>query len=278
MPPPNSALEELFAAERSFARASTEYGVRAAFLEYFAQGGVDFRPGPGPMRERLLSRPAPADPMAFVLDWSPQAGAVALSGDLGFTTGPYSLRNQRDASVPASYGYFFSIWKRENRVWRVAVDAGVSTPGAPEPESRGAVARESDTPSPWLPPWATRRGRGQGALLALEQEPRSLDPEPAGAPSYFELLAGSVRLLRENSYAVHGADAVRKALAAAGRTVRWTPAGSGAAESDDLGYTYGSYVRMNGAAEEAVGYYVHVWQREDAGGWRIAAEVMLPAE
>ena len=271
-------LEDLFAAERSFALTSTEHGMREAFLEYFAQDGVDFHPGPGPMRERLLARPAPADPLAFVLDWSPQAGAVASSGDLGYTTGPYSLRNQRDASVPTRYGYFFSIWKRENGVWRVAVDAGVSTPRAPEPELRSALAGQSKSPSPWLPPWAARRGRGPEALLALEHEPQSLDPEPAGVPSYFELLSSSVRLLRDDSYPILGADAVRKALAASGRSVRWMPSGSGAAASDDLGYTYGRYERMDGATEELVGYYVHVWQRDDAGGWRIAAEVLLSAE
>lgn len=276
--PPDGMLEDLFAAERSFARASTEHGTRAAFLEYFAQDGVDFQPGPGPMRERLLARPAPADPLAFVLDWSPQAGAVAGSGDLGYTTGPYSLRNQRDASVPTRYGYFFSIWKRENGVWRVAVDAGVSTPGAPEPELRSALASQSKSPPLWLPPWAPRRGRGTEALLALEHEPQSLDPEPAGAPSHFDLLSGSVRLLRDGSYAVLGADAVRKALAAPGRSVHWTPSASGAAASDDLGYTYGRYRRMNGATEEAVGYYVHVWQRDDAGGWRITVEVFLSAD
>lgn len=275
--PADGMLEDLFAAERSFARASTEHGIRAAFLEYFAQDGVDFRPGPGPTRERLLARPAPADPLAFVLDWSPQAGAVARSGDLGFTTGPYSLRNQRDASVPTRYGYFFSIWKRENGVWRVAVDAGVSTPRAPEPGLRGARAGQSKSPSPWLPPWAALRGRGVEALLALEHEPQSLDPEPAGVPSHFELLSPSVRLLRDESYAVLGADAVRKALAAPGRSVRWMPSGSGAAASDDLGYTYGRYERRDGS-EEAVGYYVHVWQRDDAGGWRITAEVLLSAE
>src|SRR5271156_4535736 len=133
-PAPDGALEQLFAAERSFARASTEHGIRAAFLEYFASDGIDFAPGPGPMRERMLERPAPTDPLALLLDWSPQVGAVARSDDLGYTTGPYSLRNQRDASAATHYGYFFSIWKRENGKWRVAGDAGVSTPAAPETE------------------------------------------------------------------------------------------------------------------------------------------------
>lgn len=274
---PDATLEKLFDAERAFARASTERGIRASFLEYFATDGVDFRPGPGPMRERALARPAPADPLALLLDWSPQAGAVARAGDLGFTTGPYSLRNQRDASVPTSYGYFFSVWKRESGVWRVAVDGGVSTPGAPQAETPAGAGAGTQRPSKPMP-MASLFNRGKDALLALEREPRSLDPDPADAMSYFELLADSVRVLREDSYALVGADAARKTLAATGRRIFWTPAGAGASVSDDLGYTYGRYARVLGSSEEATGYYIHVWQRDDAGRWRIAAEVLLPPQ
>ncbi len=273
----DGTLDGLFAAERAFARASTERGIRASFLEYFAADGVDFRPGPGPMRERTLARPAPADPLALLLDWSPQAGAVARAGDLGFTTGPYSQRNQHDASVPTSYGYFFSVWKRGNGVWRVAVDAGVSTPAAPQPDSPAPAGDATQRPSK-LTPIGTLFIRGKDALLALEREPRKLDPDPVDAMSYFELLSDSARVLREGSYALIGADAARKALAAPKRRVQWATAGAGASASDDLGYTYGSYVRMNGPDEEARGYYIHVWQRDDAGTWRIAVEVLLPPE
>src|SRR5258706_7307629 len=75
---PDATLETLFNAERAFAHDSTERGIRAAFLEHFATDGIDFRPGPGAMRERMLARPAPADPLALLLDWSPQADARAL--------------------------------------------------------------------------------------------------------------------------------------------------------------------------------------------------------
>src|SRR5437667_3749690 len=259
---PDATLEALFDAERAFARDSTERGIRAAFLEHFATDGIDFRPGPGAMRERMLARPAPADPLTLLLDWSPQAGAVARSGDLGFTTGPYSLRNQRDSSAPTRYGYFFSVWKRENGVWRVALDAGVSTPGAPQPETLAIAAGATQARSSLIPT-ASRSNRGKDALVALEREARSLDPDPADTPSYFELLANSVRVLREGSYALNGADAALKAFAATGRRVFWTPAGAGASASDDLGFTYGRYARFVGVAEEASGYYVHVWQRDD---------------
>jgi ketosteroid isomerase-like protein len=277
-PAPDGALEQLFAAERSFARASTERGIRASFLEYFASDGVNFAPGPGSMRERLLARPAPADPLALLLDWSPRVGAVAHSDDLGYTTGPYSLRNQRDASAPTHYGYFFSIWKRENGAWRVAVDAGVSTPAAPEPEGRGAAAGEPSSAHAPRMALANGRERGKDALLALEREPRSLDPEPTDPASYFDLLASSVRVLRDGSYAVLGADAARKALAAPMRRVQWTPSGTGIAASDDFGYTYGRYERWNGGADESSGYYVHVWQRDETGAWRITVDVWLPPE
>ena len=125
---------------------------------------------------------------------------------------------------------------------------------------------------------ASLSNRGKDALLALEREARNLDPDPADRPSYFELLANSVRVLRDGSYALLGADAVRQALAATGRRVFWTPAGAGASASDDFGYTYGRYARFIGSAEEASGFYIHVWQRDDGGVWRIAVEVLLPPE
>jgi len=270
---PDATLDDLFAAERAFARDSTEHGIRAAFLDHFASDGLDFRPGPGIMRERMRARPAPADPLALLLDWSPQAGAAAHAGDLGYTTGPFSLTNQRDASVPARYGYFFSVWRRENGAWRVALDAGVSTPAAPAPDS---LATAPDKGATRLVR-SSAGGRGKEALLALERGARSLDPDPEEA-SYFELLSNSARIFREGSYAIVGADAARKALAATGRRVIWTPAGGAASASDDLGYTYGRFVRFIGSSEEASGYYVHVWQRDAGDAWRMVADVQLPPD
>lgn len=271
---PDGTLEDLFNAERAFARDATERGIRAAFLAHFAADGVDFRPSPGVMRERVLARPAPVDPLALLLDWSPQAGAVARSGDLGFTTGPYALSSPRDPHAPTRYGYFLSVWKRENGQWRVAIDAGVATPAAPPPETTGSGAQASAS----LRSVPVFDRGGKDALLAIEREGRSLDPvqDAAGEPSYFELLDNSVRVLREGSYALIGADAARKALAAPGRRIFWTPAAAAVSAGNDFGYTYGRYARFVGTSEEATGYYLHVWQRDSAGAWRITADVQLP--
>ena len=86
----DDARESLAATERAFARYSLEHGVRAAFIEYFADDGINFQPGPVNTKEAFRARP-PADPKRFVLDWHPVLVEVARAGDLGFSTGPSTL-------------------------------------------------------------------------------------------------------------------------------------------------------------------------------------------
>jgi len=77
-PPPHAAdvaRESVASFERAFARYSVEHGMRAAFLEYFADDGINFAPGPGNTKARFRARPDAIEP--FVLDWHPAIAAVA---------------------------------------------------------------------------------------------------------------------------------------------------------------------------------------------------------
>uniref|UniRef100_A0A832I572 Nuclear transport factor 2 family protein n=1 Tax=Eiseniibacteriota bacterium TaxID=2212470 RepID=A0A832I572_UNCEI len=121
--------DSLAAAERAFARAAVERGMRTAFLEYLAPDAILFRPGPvhGPAAWR--GRPeSPA-----VLDWRPAFVEVSGAGDAGFSTGPWTLRATRDAA-PTAHGQFVSVWRRaRGGPWRVVLDIGIShaDPGVP---------------------------------------------------------------------------------------------------------------------------------------------------
>ena len=88
-PPAASARDSLAASELAFARYSVEHGMRAAFIEYFADDGVNFAPDPGNTRARFRARPEAIEP--FVLDWHPAIAAAARAGDLGFPTGPDTI-------------------------------------------------------------------------------------------------------------------------------------------------------------------------------------------
>ena len=91
----DDAFTTMTDAERAFAQASKQHGVRAAFLEFLDDDAIGFEPSLGRAKAAWRARPVPADPLATTLSWQPRAGDVAASGDLGWLTGPYVLRTQR---------------------------------------------------------------------------------------------------------------------------------------------------------------------------------------
>jgi ketosteroid isomerase-like protein len=272
------SLENLFNAERAFASDAYARGVRASFLAHFAPDAIVFQPGPVKYADLVKDRPASPDPLATIVEWGPQAGAVSRSGDLGFTTGPTRVSNRRDAKAPVGYGYYFSVWSRAGGEWRVIVDAGVSQTLPPPqegvPNMRTAIFHHAQAPLT-----DAQHAASRDALLAFERTPRAFafGNAPAGALAYRDLLLPATRWLRNDQPALVG-----KALAdhvdrePAGR-VEWTPMAGAIAASDDLAYTYGTSRRFVGVEAPIDGYYVHVWQRARDDAWKLLAEVSLPA-
>jgi ketosteroid isomerase-like protein len=268
MPPrqaTDAARDSLAASELAFAKLSVEHGMRAAFLEYFADDGVDFAPDPGNTRARFRARPDAIEP--FVLDWHPAIAAVARAGDLGFTTGPYTITGRAPALREPSQGMFFSVWRRQSDgSWRVIVDGGVPT-RAPVPD-----AAFGDDPQPLLSIAKAVGAGGQKTLFDLEAHP--LLGEPAAANGYAALLADEARLVIGPTPPALGRAAIVAQLAERELKFRWETLAAGVSRSDDLGYTYGR-LHLLDARGNAPGHYVHVWMRDRGGHWRIVAELML---
>jgi ketosteroid isomerase-like protein len=269
------SLENLFNAERAFASDAYTQGIRASFLHYLAPDAIVFQPGPVRYADAVKQRPPPTDPRAAVLEWGPQAGAVSRAGDLGFTTGPWRLRQRNDSTAPASYGYYLSVWSRAGGEWRVIVDAGVTQKSPPPqegaPNMRTPIFRGHD-----LLRSDAQRAAGREKLLVLDRMPRAFGEGSAGTPAYRDLLTPVTRFLKNDEPMLTG-EALIDAIAEqpAGR-VEWMPIDGAIAASDDLAYTYGKS-RRTGATMPAAGYYVHVWQRNFEGAWKLIAEVSLPA-
>lgn len=239
--------------------------MRAAFLEYFADDGINFAPDPGNTKARFRARPEAIEP--FVLDWHPAIAAVARAGDLGFTTGPYTITGRAPAVRDPSHGMFFSIWRRQaDGSWRVIVDGGVPT-RAPVPD-----AAFGEDPRP-LPTVANAADAGrQTTLFELEAQP--LFGETSAAKGYAALLADDARLVIGPTPPRLGRDAIVAQLAERGLRFRWETIAAAISRSDDLGYSYGRLHLMDATAKSP-GHYVHVWMRDRGGRWRIVAELVL---
>lgn len=249
----DAGVESLIAAENAFATMGAEKGVRASFLANFADDGLLFTPAPVRLRETWSARPLPADPLAQRLQWRPAAAAVARSGELGFTTGPFAS-SVADGSRPPSYGIFTSVWRKDaGGRWQVIIDVGVSTPVpvtveqlAPAPTL--FVAADSSTPSP----------------STIEKEMRAANGAFAAA------LASDARWYRDEKMPLLPRDEFIGSLAGAAPALELMPNAEVISVSQDFAYTYGT-LRTNGS--EPARNYVHLWKRDPAGRWRIAVAV-----
>ena len=255
----------LFRAEREFAARAQVHGVDSAFLGALAADAILFRPGPvnGP---RWI-REHPSRPSAR-LQWEPSAGAVAASGDLGITTGPWIYRDEAKTDAPPRHGHFVSIWERQgDGTWKVLVDIGITHP-VPAPEVlRGRFDQHAWGSAPSGPAGSSM---SDALLNAEEQLLLAIDRAGTRKP-FLERVAPDAVFFRNGEAPITGGDRIRRSVEGAMSPFAWKPTKAGVASSGDLAYTYGSYV-----AGTERGNYLRVWRLSPQRAWVILIDLTDP--
>jgi ketosteroid isomerase-like protein len=120
-------IRELMEVDRQFARESVELGVNEAFLKYIDDNCVLLRPNRHPVvgREKIAEMFSKPD-SNFTLDWTPLAGDISESGDLGYTYGTYrSEMYSPEGELVTHEGTYVSIWKKDSLGhWKFVLDTG----------------------------------------------------------------------------------------------------------------------------------------------------------
>ncbi len=272
---PHPDLEALVAAERAFAAEAAARSVRDAFLAWLDGDAIVMNPRATPARAFYAGRP----PSAARLAWEPAFAAVARSGELGYTTGPWSFRAAPGDTV-AAWGDFVSVWRRhDDGAWRVVIDLGVSHPRPPGEAPRLAYPGDGRYAGP--PAAATGdAGAAETAAAGLRAAEASFAERAlAGGPeaAYREFADAAVRLYREGSAPWLGREtslaAVRAGDGAAGAS---RVLGLAAARAGDLGYAWGETAPRTAPGGPPVASWVRIWNRGAEGAWRIVLDIALP--
>ena len=272
------ALASLVEAERSFARTAAEKGVRDSFYEYFADDGINFQPHPVNTRESIRNSPAPATRSLVTLNWEPVYADISRAGDLGFTTGPFWTTDRRPEPRPARHGYYFSIWKKQaDGHWKVVIDAGVDTPA---PASSAPPAFRAAHPSQFRQSSAkVDLEKERAALIGVERDFLATAKSTGVMQAFLKFIDPDARLHRNGMFPGTGKDAFSSYFSGKETGLRWQPIKADVSQSNDLGYTYGSYeIEGQGAAGAPLekGYYVRVWKRNKDGKWKVALDTTNP--
>ena len=273
-PPPATDLARIAATERAFAAATKEIGVRDGFLTFFTDDAIDVAPVEGRLalimiKERLRAQPpAPVPPLRQLL-WEPRWGAASSAGDLGWLTGPYTMRDARGLEADR-HGAYFSIWKRQaDGTYKVRLDIGIATAAAV-----GFPAGFTAAPAPSAPAGAAFGPADDIRLVEARFAEAAL--KDVGA-AYLSHMLPAARLHRNEREPFADAEAAAGFMRRNFDRLAWAVLHAEVAASGDMAFTVGSYnaagkTREGRPGTPERGFFVRVWQRGADGAWKIAFE------
>jgi ketosteroid isomerase-like protein len=247
------------AAERAFAADGLAMGVKDSFLKHSAPDAIVLNPEPQ-LAKAVFGAASPGGPK---LVWWPLWAGVAKSGDLGFTTGPYTV-NDRPAA------WYFTVWaKQPDGSWKWLFDGG------PPSDATGVAPQGSSVA------YAKASAKAAGSPAKAMTEVTRAEAELArGSASdlkaaYLAALAEDGRVVGSKAKPPASRAELESELATRPTAVRFSPLGGQASSAGDLAWTYGA-AQWSADGKDRRGHYVRIW-RNDAQGWRLLFDELLPA-
>jgi len=243
-------------AEKAFAADGLAMGIKRSFQKHAAPDAIVLAPDPVDAQSNLAREEddAGGPPLA----WWPRWAGIARSGDLGFTTGPYTYDGEPK-------GWYFTVWARQaDGSWKWIFDGGVRADPRQEP---GPLSHAE-----YLQMSGAEAGSAAAAMAEVSAAEADLArrAQESTRIAYLRHLAEDGRLTGSSAPPATGRAAFELELQARPRTLALSPLGGRASAAGDLAFAYGD-ARWSGGR----GHYVRIWQKR-APGWRLVYDELVP--
>jgi len=251
--------DEVLNAEKNFAAYSVAHGTKEAFLHFLDSSGVVFENGKAVNGIEAWNK---KEAGAGVLNWHPVYGGIAASGDLGFTTGPWTFQPKSIRDSVVARGQYSTVWKKDKSgEWKFVVDLGINkTPAFDDGVYQFNNEAVSFVPGTW------------NNLLNREEKliRQTSETDAAQREKFYEqvLSKKTFFLNRNENLPVVTLSDVNTALQSTPQKIDYRIDGSGISAAGDLGYVYGAAI-ANGKAEN----YLRIWRREGKE-WKLVLETL----
>ena len=263
-------------AERAFAQTSITSGTRAAFLEFFAEDGIVFDAGPVNAHTVWEQRPAEGP----VLSWGPEIADVSAARDMGYTSGPFEVR-QTHESDPVAWGHFVSVWRRNaDGTWNVIADGGIPHgPATLSPDSSVLRVR-GEYGSSRMARVDSETSRVE--LLAVDSAYSQSVVDVGFRASLESFVDQWARFYRFSSLPIVGIEDIASfPMLSVTPWANWEVRDVVVSQSGDMGVSYGS-VRFVYPPEITITFndasYYRIWRRAPRSNWRVVIDVLIPID
>jgi hypothetical protein len=260
-------IQSLLAAENYFSGLSADKGVKKAFLKVSDDETIVFRPSP--VAARKFYKDAKED--STFLSWYPSYARISISGDWGFTSGPYIAKASKE-SEKKIHGQYLSVWKRNSKgVWKLAIDAGIRHP---EPKAEPKLDFASNTGN-FFRQHSTLRQQQRKDIVVSTEKLFSLTLKAIAADAYNEFADDDIHILFPGVYPIVGKkNAIAFFNSQKMRFLSETIAAD-RAFGGEYAYTYGTASLTRSAKKEEFNY-IRIWQRSEENTWNVLFELFSP--
>jgi ketosteroid isomerase-like protein len=267
-------LQSLIEAERAFSRLSEEKGIKEAFLTYLADDSIVFRPKPVPGKKAYEAVP---DDSPVLLTWEPAYAEIALDGDLGYTTGPYQVRDKSKPGDSARFGHYVSLWQKQpGGLWKVVLDVGIRHPQPGFRPMEVMTRKETGRPKRLI---KVDKFGELNNLLQVEANFSAKAAAEGVLAAYIAFAHDDIRFYRDGSLPETGIEAVRQATSESPGKSTWEPMDGDVSRWGTLGFIFGTVAtRSSGATDAAAAStsYLRIWRKTPDGQWKIALDLAVP--
>jgi len=262
----DGTTKSLVNAEKDFAKSIAKNGDKESYLEYSLPTALVFRPNPVNVKTFYNANPKGEN----AVSWEPNLAKVSRSGDLGFTTGPFSLEG-----TEKEYGQYLTIWKSENGKWKLAIDLGTSS-NKPLDKTAPRFVEPKDHVTPkFLNEKEIKAGRD---IISTTEKTLNTLLKTHGIAAFSGFLTEDARLLFPGNEAINGKGKIISFYNGMVSKMNLKTTGVDKALGSDLAYTYGvATIDYKADLRESFNY-VFVYEKAPDASWNLLVQAFVPAD
>lgn len=255
-------LRSLVDAEWAFINLAKETNLRDAFWAQFTDETIVF--GEGPVNARRAYQDQ--KPTETGLKWEPVYSDIAASGDFGYNTGPWELRQVKTDENAVAFGHFVSMWKKdESGSWKLLLDIGIDHPKPTSTPQWGTSSIE---------PVGKKSAQSDGKKYAEQLEQDFITAQQKNkADAYKQSLSTEARLYRPGKEPITESSVVAS-LIGQEKTIHYHFVDGAMASTNDLAYAYGTATVQLPTSQTKAANYLRIWKNEKDKGWRIVLDLV----